>query len=73
MLLRLEVRRRVEAGLEELSPKERAAFILRHFEGMSIEEIGGLLDLDISAAKHSVFRAVRKMRRVLAPMMSQTQ
>jgi RNA polymerase sigma-70 factor (ECF subfamily) len=73
MLLRLEVRRRVEAGLEELSAKERSAFVLRHFEGMSIEEIGRMLDLDISAAKHSVFRAVRKMRRVLAPMVSQTR
>jgi RNA polymerase sigma-70 factor (ECF subfamily) len=73
LLLGLEVRRRVEAGLEELTAQERAAFILRHFEGMSIAEIGRMLDLDISAAKHSVFRAVQKMRRVLAPMVSQTE
>ena len=72
VLLRMELQRRLKAGLEELSTKERSAFVLRHFEGMSIAEIGRLLDLDTSAAKHSVFRAVQKMRRVLAPMVSRT-
>jgi RNA polymerase sigma-70 factor (ECF subfamily) len=72
LLLSMELQQRMEAGLAELSAKERAAFVLRHFEGMSIQEIGQLLDLDASAAKHSVYRAVQKMRRVLAPMMSQT-
>ncbi len=70
MILRMEVRDRVKTALEQLSPVEKAAFVLRHFEGMSIEEISGALGLRPSAAKHSVFRAVRKMRRVLAPVVS---
>ena len=70
MIVRLEVRDRVRNALEELSPLERAAFVLRHFEGMSIEEISGTLGLQSSAAKHSIFRAVRKMRRALAPIAS---
>jgi DNA-directed RNA polymerase specialized sigma24 family protein len=37
---------------------------------MSIEEIAGVLGMGSSAAKHSIFRAVRKMRRALAPMVS---
>ncbi len=73
LLLRMELRQRVEAGLERLTPKERSAFVLRHFEGMSIAEIGQVLDLDTSAAKHSIFRAVQKMRRALAPVVSPTQ
>ncbi len=73
LLLSMELKQRVEAGLGLLSAVERTAFVLRHYEGMSIAEIGRLLDLDTSAAKHSVFRAVQKMRRVLAPMVSQTQ
>jgi RNA polymerase sigma-70 factor (ECF subfamily) len=73
LLRNLELQQRVEAGLAELSMKERSAFVLRHFEGMSIAEIGRLLNLDTSAAKHSVFRAVQKMRRVLAPMVSQPE
>ncbi len=63
-----EVRARVTAAMARLSAMERSAFVLRHHEGMSIEEIGGTLGLDTSAAKQSVFRAVRKMREALAPM-----
>jgi len=46
---------------------ERAAFVLRHFEGQSIDEISRTLGLKANAAKHSVFRAVRKMRLALEP------
>jgi RNA polymerase sigma-70 factor, ECF subfamily len=63
-----EVRRRMEVVLARLSPAERSAFVLRHFEGFSIEEIGRTLDLDKSATKHSIFRAVQKVRRALAPL-----
>jgi RNA polymerase sigma-70 factor (ECF subfamily) len=57
-----EIERRVQAALGELSPLERAAFTLRHYEGRSIEEISAALNLGTSAAKHSVFRAVKKLR-----------
>ncbi len=67
-----EVRRKVVSALRELSPLERAAFILRHFEGMSIEQIGGILGTECNATKHSIFRGVRKMRRVLAPVLGRT-
>ena len=66
-----EIERRVEASLEELSPRERAAFTLRHREGRSIEEIGETLGLQPSAVKHSVFRAVRKLRAALEPLREQ--
>jgi len=60
-----EVRRRVALAMRRMSALEKSAFTLRHFEGMSIEEIGRALDLDASAAKQSVFRAVRKLRNAL--------
>ncbi len=60
-----EVRRRVQLAMRRMSALEKSAFTLRHFEGMSIEEIGRALDLDASAAKQSVFRAVRKVREAL--------
>jgi RNA polymerase sigma-70 factor (ECF subfamily) len=62
-----ELRHIVDEALEDLSPTERAAFTLRHHEGRSIEEICALLNLRQSAAKHAVFRAVRKLRVALAP------
>jgi RNA polymerase sigma-70 factor (ECF subfamily) len=68
LALSAEIQRSVVAALSHLSPLERAAFTLRHYEGRSIAEIGHTLGLGTSAAKHSVFRAVRKLRVALAPM-----
>src|ERR1051325_1083024 len=62
------IERSVSAAMVELSPLERAAFTLRHYEGRSIAEIGKTLGLGTSAAKHSVFRAVRKLRTALEPL-----
>lgn len=59
--------RLLEPALEQLSEMERAAFMLRHFEGCDIEEIARALGVQANAAKHSVFRAVQKLRRALEP------
>src|SRR5919198_3733763 len=63
-----EINNRVQSALDLLSPLERAAFTLRHYEGRSIDEIGRTLGLGTSAAKHSVFRAVKKLRAALEPL-----
>jgi len=67
LTLSAEVRRRVTVAMGRMSAQEKAAFVLRHFEGMSIAEVGEALQLETSAAKQSVLRAVRKVRQVLAP------
>jgi RNA polymerase sigma-70 factor (ECF subfamily) len=61
----------VAKTLEELSQQERTAFVLRHFEGQSIEEISAALGLSANAAKHSIFRAVQKLRRALEPLVGE--
>jgi RNA polymerase sigma-70 factor (ECF subfamily) len=66
-----EIGRRIAAAMSGLTPLERAAFTLRHYEGRSIDEIARALDLGTSSAKHSVFRAVRKLRVALAPLAPQ--
>lgn len=63
-----EMRERVAEAMNELSAAERAAFVLRHFEGMHIEEVSRVLGCQPGAAKHSVFRAVQKLRRALEPL-----
>ena len=68
-----EVRQRVTEAMEELSPTERTAFVLRHFEGMRMEEVSRVLECQPGAAKHSVFRAVQKLRRALEPLVSDAQ
>jgi RNA polymerase sigma-70 factor (ECF subfamily) len=67
LMLSTEVQQRVGRAMEDLTAMERAAFVLRHFEGQSIEEISRALGLKTNAAKHSIFRAVRKMRLALEP------
>ena len=57
-----EVGARLDAALEKLSPRQRAVFMLRHFEDMSLEEIGGVLGLDVGTVKAHMFRAVGKLR-----------
>jgi RNA polymerase sigma-70 factor (ECF subfamily) len=60
----------VASTLKELSQQERTAFVLRHFEGQSIEDISAALGLSGNAAKHSIFRAVQKLRRALEPLVN---
>ena len=70
LVFRSEVRQRVGDALDHLTSSERAAFVLRHFEEKSIEEIRTTLGLSENAAKQSIFRAVRKLRKALGPVMS---
>jgi len=65
-----EIQERIESALDLLTPLERAAFVMRHFEERSIAEIGKVLDLGDSAAKQAIFRAVQKVRRALEPIVS---
>jgi RNA polymerase sigma-70 factor, ECF subfamily len=69
LLLSDELKRKLAEAMTALTAAERTAFVLRHFEGQSIEEIGKLLDLKENATKNCIYRAVQKMRRALGPMM----
>ncbi len=60
-----QIRMRLETALEKLSPRQRATFTLRHYDDLSLEEIGNLLDLDIGTVKAHMHRAVVKLRHEL--------
>jgi RNA polymerase sigma-70 factor (ECF subfamily) len=57
-----EIGTRLAMAIEKLSPRQRAVFTLRHFEELSLEEIGSLLGLDVGPVKAHMFRAVAKLR-----------
>jgi RNA polymerase sigma-70 factor (ECF subfamily) len=67
-----ELGEQVKVAMMALSPVERTAFVMRHFEGNSIEEIGETLGLGAGATKNSVFRAVQKLRKHLEPLVGQS-
>lgn len=62
-----EMQRAIAAAMSELTGNERTAFVLRHFEGMPLEEIGQILGTRLNATKNTVFRAVKKLRQQLQP------
>ena len=67
MVLGFEMQRAIAAAMAELTGNERTAFVLRHFEGMPLEEIGQILGTRLNATKNTVFRAVKKLRQQLQP------
>ena len=52
-----ELRARVRAALDRLDPDQREAFVLKHVEGRSYEEMASLLGVSVSALKMRVHRA----------------
>ncbi len=52
----------ISAALEELTPRERMVFELRHYEGLRLRAIGEILGTTEEAAKNCLFRATQKMR-----------
>jgi RNA polymerase sigma-70 factor (ECF subfamily) len=73
LMLSAEIRDRLREGLTQLTPSERAAFTLRHVEGLSIREVASAMGLKTEAAKNSIFRAVRKMRVALEPFVAASE
>lgn len=67
-----EVREHIHAALNELTELERAAFVMRHFENFSLAEISRALGLRTGATKQAVFRAVKKVRKTLEPVVRAT-
>ena len=67
LAVNMELRRKMQEALKDLSYSERTAFVMRHWEGCAIEEIAAVLKSTTSAAKNTVFRSVQKLRRALGP------
>lgn len=57
-----DIRRRIAEALLDLSPRQRAVFMMKHYEEKSISEIGAAIGLDDGTIKSHLFRAARKLR-----------
>jgi RNA polymerase sigma-70 factor (ECF subfamily) len=53
---------RLQAAIGELSERQRAVFLLRHYEDRKLEEIAEILGLDVGTVKAHMARAVAKLR-----------
>lgn len=64
-LLSRQLGSRIQAALDELTPRERMVFEMRHYQGMRLRAIGEILGTTEEAAKNCLFRATQKMRAAL--------
>lgn len=60
-----QIAQRLEQALERLSDRQRSVFLLKHYEGMTLEEIGQALGLDLGTVKAHLARALKKLREEL--------
>ena len=60
-----EVRSRLELAMGRLTPEQREAFLLKHLEGRSYEEIAAILDVSRASLKMRVHRAREALREIL--------
>ena len=49
-------------ALDDVTAAQRLVFLLRHYEGMSYEEIAELMNCSTGTAKKSVWRVLAKLR-----------
>jgi RNA polymerase sigma-70 factor (ECF subfamily) len=57
--------RRFYAILDRLSAGDRAAFALRHIEGMKLEEVGDALRISVATVKRRLYRATRTVTQLV--------
>jgi RNA polymerase sigma-70 factor (ECF subfamily) len=57
-----EIGERLASALDRLSARQRAVFTLRHYEDLSLEQIGETLGLDVGTVKAHMARALAKLR-----------
>lgn len=52
----------IQRALDDLTPRERAVFELKHYQGLKLRAIGEMLSTTEETAKNTLFRATRKLR-----------
>ena len=62
-----ERRQRLWDALGRLPDRQRTIFMLSHYEGYSSKEVSGMTGLNESTVRVHLFRAIRKLRGLLAP------
>jgi RNA polymerase sigma-70 factor, ECF subfamily len=67
LVLADERRRRLTTALTELPERQRLVFMLSHFEGRSSREVSAMTGLNESTVRVHLFRAIRRLRAILAP------
>jgi RNA polymerase sigma-70 factor (ECF subfamily) len=57
-----EIGERVGSAVRTLPERQRAVFVLRHYQELSLEEIAQTLDMSLGTVKSALHRAVARLR-----------
>jgi RNA polymerase sigma-70 factor (ECF subfamily) len=66
-VLRAEAARRLRAEIDKLPDRQRSVVLLTQFDGRPSAEVGALTGLSESTVRVHLFRAMKRLRRVLGP------
>ena len=66
-----QISEQVRAALAELPDSQRVVVLLHRYEGLTFEQIGGVLGTTEGAVKLRAFRAYERLRKVLRPLMEE--
>lgn len=61
-----ELRACIARAMERLSPRERVVFELKHYHGLRLRTVAGILNTSEGTIKNTLFRATHKLRNQLA-------
>ncbi len=67
-LERAELARQLDAALAQLTPEQREAFVMKHVEGRSYDEMAALAGVGVDALKMRVHRARDAMRALMGAL-----
>lgn len=61
-----QIQQHIEAALAHLSPRERAVFVMRHYQELPGKEVGKLLNISEGTVKSLLFRGIKKLQERLS-------
>lgn len=59
------IQRHIDEALEKLTPRERAVFVLRHYNDLILRDVGQMLNISEGTVKTLLFRALRRLQKEL--------
>ena len=60
------IQKQLSQVLQCVSPRERAVFVMRHYNDFKMNEIAEILNVSVGTVKSLLFRAIKKLRRELS-------
>jgi RNA polymerase sigma-70 factor (ECF subfamily) len=56
----------IDSALQQLTPRERSIFVLRHYNDLPLKEIAQILKITEGTVKSMLFRAIQRLQKELA-------